>query len=162
MGNLIITINNIFKRTKLFSVKSIVYRKLLREIIHLHKFAIQEVKLDFYVKWRSNGSWSVEIRNSHSYHNVSRKFCEIVFSIDKTSNKSNRFDEIFWNVSLQTKGSVVGREISRLEFRDEKCCLVPSRNFESLVLSCLESKFQSGLKSWLVSIWFWKFFRQNG
>ena len=87
MGNLSITINNIFKRTKLFSVKSIVHRKLFREIIHLHKFAIQEDELDFYVKWRSNGSWSVEIRNSHSYHNVSRKFCEIFFSIDKTSNK---------------------------------------------------------------------------
>ena len=127
-----------------------------------HKFAIQEVKLDFYVKWRSNGSWSVEIRNSHSYHNVSRKFCEIVFSIDKTSNKSNWFDEIFWNVSLQTKGSVVGREISCLEFRDETGNSVSSRLEILKVLSCVESKFQSGLKSWLVPIWFWKFSRQNG
>ena len=162
MGNLSITINNIFKRTKLFSVKSIVHRKLFREIIHLHKFAIQEDELDFYVKWRSNGSWSVEIRNSHSYHNVSRKFCEIFFSIDKTSNKSNRFDEIFWNVSLQTKGSVVGREISCLEFRDETGNSVSSRLEILKVLSCVESKFQSGLKSWLVPIWFWKFSRQNG
>ena len=137
MGNLSITINNIFKRTKLFSVKSIVHRKLLREIIHLHKFAIQEDELDFYVKWRSNGSWSVEIRNSHSYHNVSSKFCEIVFPIDKTSNKSNWFDEIFWNVSLQTKGSVVGWDSetrnavsSRLEILKVLSCHVSNLNFK--------------------------------